>query len=326
MNKVSIIVPIYKTPIKYLKHCVESLLNQEYSNLDIILVDDGSEMEEIALYISEIDDPRISFIGKENGGVSSARNAGILQAKGDYIAFVDPDDWVDEGFINQLVENMEKEEADLSIVSFQYEYSDDCRNRADYKVESQFIQVIQGENTWKELLHSAKIGGFLCNKLFKKEFITQLLDEKLHYSEDFVFTAEYCRIVKKAVFQDAKLYHYRQGQGNATSNFSFNKKIMTLLDSYQKLEGIYGECASAELDSVVKNTLKIALNLRARIRLNKIRDSASRKRINTVIEQRMYRVLLSKKISVPEKANIILTWLFPTAMFRIKNRVLGRKI
>jgi len=323
---VSVIVPIFKTPTEYLKRCVESLLNQEYTDLDIILIDDGSDRKEIDELIFSVDDQRVSYIKKENGGVSSARNIGLTKSKGDYIAFVDSDDWVEPDFIRRLVENIEEAKADLSIVDFKYEYPSN-QKKAEYKKDAiPNIQELARDEIWSSLLHSTKIGGFLWNKLFKKELITHLLDEKLHYCEDFVFVAEYCKSISKAVFEDAKLYHYRQAQGNAASNFSSNPRIMTLLDSYQKLESIYSKYASGELDNVKRNTLKIALNLRARYRLNRIEDAASLSIINEVIAGRMRHILLTPKVSICEKANIVFTWMFPTALFRIKNKVLGRKM
>lgn len=324
---VSVVVPIYKTPIDYLKRCVESILNQEYADLDIILIDDGSESREIDELIGGIEDHRVTFIKKDNGGVSSARNIGLIRAKGYYVTFIDSDDWVELDFIKRLVENIENTNADLSIVDIAYEYTNGkTDNVVRGKGTGLVIQEFNGGDIWGHLLYSTKIGGFLWNKLFIKELIPQFLDEELHYSEDFVFVAEYCKNIEKAVFGDIKLYHYRQAQSNATSNYSFNSRILTLLDSYRKLEGIYSIYAPSELDNVKKNTLKIALNLRARYRFNKVDDSDSFTIIKRVINERMRHILLTHKISVSEKVNIILTWFFPTMLFRLKNRILGRKI
>jgi glycosyltransferase involved in cell wall biosynthesis len=323
---VSVIVPIFKTPIDYLKKCIESILNQKYADLDIIFIDDVSNMKEIDDLICGIEDHRIRFIKKDNGGVSSARNVGIIKAKGYYVTFIDSDDWVEPDFIQCLVENIENTNADLSIVDLVYEYPNNCNNGIKSGEGVSIRHEIAGDDIWGYLLHSTKIGGFLWNKLFKKELIPQLLDENLHYSEDFVFVAEYCKNISKAVFEERKLYHYRQSQSNATSNLSFNPRIMTLLDSYQKLESIYCKYAPEELANVKKNTLKIALNLRSRYLLNKVEDEVSLASISKVIDERMKQILLTRKISILEKTNIIFTWFFPTTLFRIKNKILRRKI
>ena len=120
MNKlVSVIVPIYKVE-NYLKQCVDSLICQKYSNLEVILVDDGSPdgCGKICDEYKE-KDSRIIVIHKENGGISSARNAGLEIAKGEYIVFIDSDDYVSDSFIYEMVEEMEKSvETDLIITSY----------------------------------------------------------------------------------------------------------------------------------------------------------------------------------------------------------------
>ena len=117
---VSVIVPIYNVE-KYLRKCVDSILNQTYKNLEIILVDDGSPdncgniCDEYAL-----SDSRIRIIHKKNGGLSDARNAGLDIARGNYILFVDSDDYIDETMVEKLYEALEKEKAEMSLCSFVY--------------------------------------------------------------------------------------------------------------------------------------------------------------------------------------------------------------
>ena len=96
---VSIIVPVYNTPIEYLKKCIESLVSQTYRDIEILLIDDGSQ-KQVADFVSELpyQDGRIFVFHKENGGVSSARNLGLQKARGKYISFVDSDDWVESDF------------------------------------------------------------------------------------------------------------------------------------------------------------------------------------------------------------------------------------
>lgn len=322
---ISIIIPVYNAEA-YLNPCLNSIVNQTYSEIEIILIDDGStdKSGEICDSYSLVNS-KVRVIHMANQGVSAARNIGIKQAKGKYIAFVDSDDWVEPNFIECLIYNMKKSNADLSIVDLVYEYSNEDEGQST-NISRLDVKEISSDGIWFELLYSSKIGGFLCNKLFKKQFITRLLDESLHYCEDFVFTAEYCKNIEKAVCTDAKLYHYRQGQGNASSNFTYNSKIFTLLNSYQKIEEIYAEFAPEELDNVKKNTLKIALNLRARYKLNKVIDISSYQVIQSIICDRIKTVILSKKVSSQQKINILLTWMFPTILFRVKSTILGRKI
>ena len=118
LDKVSIIVPIYKVE-KELDRCVRSLLGQTYKNIEIILINDGSPDSCPQLcekYARK--DRRIKVVHKENGGLSSARNRGLEVAEGQYISFVDGDDWVEPDFIEALINNLKREKADISIIGY----------------------------------------------------------------------------------------------------------------------------------------------------------------------------------------------------------------
>ena len=115
--KISVIVPVYKVE-PYLRKCLDSIINQTYRNLQIILVDDGSPDNCGAIcdeYASK--DSRIEVIHQENGGVSAARNAGLKLAAGDYIGWVDSDDWIEPDMYAYMLENMQKYEADIAVCS-----------------------------------------------------------------------------------------------------------------------------------------------------------------------------------------------------------------
>ena len=118
-RKISVIIPVYKVE-KYLKRCVESVVNQTYKNIEIILVNDGSpdKCGEICDKYARIDS-RIKVIHKENGGLSSARNAGLDIASGDYIMFVDSDDWISEVSLEKLYDYIE---ADYDIINFKFSF------------------------------------------------------------------------------------------------------------------------------------------------------------------------------------------------------------
>ena len=125
LPKVSIIVPIYKVE-KYLNRCIDSILNQTYKNIEVILVDDGSpdRCGAICDNYSKID-KRIKVIHKKNEGLAEARNAGIKIATGEYISFVDSDDFINKNMYKVLYENAIKYDADISMCQFKYIYPDD---------------------------------------------------------------------------------------------------------------------------------------------------------------------------------------------------------
>lgn len=324
--KVSIIVPVYNTNIEYFRQCIKSLVTQTYENIEIVIVDDGSKEENVILYKQYIMPYKnIEFIHQKNCGVSAARNRGIEKSTGEYIAFVDSDDWVDPNFVKILMTGFSDSDAEISICSAEYVDDENCRKKEceNLKVAPIFYS---NRELYLQLLYSTKISGFLCNKIFKKNLITQKLNETLYYSEDFVFTAQYSENVKRAVYWDRALYHYRQNQNSVSNDFSYNNRIFSLLKSNKYLIHIYEKKAPECLPEMNKNILKIALNLRARYKLSKPNNIAQYDEIVQVIYKYLMRTLTSKKINIREKVNIILTFLFPVTLFKVKNKILGRKI
>ena len=129
---VSIIIPIYNVEA-YLRQCLETVIHQTYPNLEIILVNDGSpdQSEEICKEFFR-KDARIRYVRQENGGLSAARNTGIELATGDYITFIDPDDWVTEDYVEVLYRQLKKYDADVSVAN--YNLYDDSSSKYLIKV------------------------------------------------------------------------------------------------------------------------------------------------------------------------------------------------
>ena len=126
-NLISIIVAIYNVD-QYLEQCIDSIINQSYKNLEIILVNDGStdNSKNICDYYSEID-KRIKVVHKKNGGVSSARNTGIDIATGDYIAFVDSDDYLELNMYETMINNLEQNQCDMGVCGYSIFYNDSTK-------------------------------------------------------------------------------------------------------------------------------------------------------------------------------------------------------
>ena len=158
--KISVIIPVYNVE-KYLKRCLDSVVNQTYKNLEIILVDDGSTDKSGNIcdeYAAK--DKRIIVIHKENGGLSDARNKGLDICTGDYISFIDSDDWIENGFYEYVVNNVK----DNDLLIFDY-----------YITNGKFSKWIKYKNTEVELskekclieLAKAKLQSYACNKIYK---------------------------------------------------------------------------------------------------------------------------------------------------------------
>ena len=168
-KKISIIVPIYNVE-QYLDKCIESLVNQTYKNLEIILIDDGSKDNSRKIVNSwTAKDNRIKSIHKKNGGLSDARNAGMKIATGDYIGFVDSDDWINYKMYEVLINNLEKYNADISACAI---------NKIDEKyfidekqVLNENICMFTAEEALENLIDEGILKQTLLNKLYKIEVI-----------------------------------------------------------------------------------------------------------------------------------------------------------
>lgn len=205
MNElISVVVPIYNVE-KYLKSCIDSIINQTYKNLEIILVDDGGT-DKCPHICDEYEnkDQRIKVIHKENGGLSDARNAGIKQAKGQYISFVDSDDDISPYMYNKLYKNIKQYNADISVCNYVFIYDGNKYNQGK---TNQTISMTS-EEALDMLYDTNKYGNFAWNKLYKT---TLFNDIKFPYGkkyEDIFVMHELYNKANKLVFLDEGLYNY----------------------------------------------------------------------------------------------------------------------
>lgn len=231
---ISIIVPVYRVE-KYLDKCVESIVNQSYKKLEIILVDDGSPdaCPDMCNSWAEKDE-RIRVIHKKNGGLSSARNAGLEIASGDYICFVDSDDRLDDDAVETMLNGMEEHGADICVCGFYIEH---------LSGESETAAVDEAVFEKDDIVISYildKIRPEVCNKMYRASLIGGLrFDESVKYAEDVYFNYE---IMKRAscVYSLGKpKYHYLQNSGNSiTTDFITDARA----ESWQVFEKIVLDC------------------------------------------------------------------------------------
>ena len=175
MGKISVIVPCYNVS-SYLQRCVDSIINQTYSNLEIILVDDGStdETGELCERLADVD-CRIRVLHKDNGGLSDARNAGIDVSTGDYLAFVDGDDYLELDAYETMVAEMQNSE--VSLVSAGILGEDIDGNKSS--LISETYQYLTREEAYIKLLGNKRtIGQSSCNKLFRSGLFSKLRYKK----------------------------------------------------------------------------------------------------------------------------------------------------
>lgn len=218
---ISVIVPIYKVE-SYLARCVNSILCQTYQNLEVILVDDGSPDRCGAIcdtYAKQ--DERIKVIHKANGGLSSARNAGIDAAAGEYLAFVDSDDWIDADMVETLYEIAELHNADIADCSLRYVLEDgtvlrtETRNTGEITVCTP-VEALRAELQWT-MFRPTPVTKLYHNSIF--------MDGKRYpegvFHEDEFFTHHALYAARKLVYIDLAKYNYYQGRsGSITQTFT----------------------------------------------------------------------------------------------------------
>ncbi len=269
---VSIIVPVYNVE-KYLSRCVDSVLNQTYKNLEIILVDDGSKDGSPQIcdgYKNK--DSRIKVIHKQNGGLSSARNAGLDVAKGDYVAFVDSDDWIETDFIERLRTLIVETNSDMSACTF-------CRTKGDVAKRLCFDKDVEFiiDKKFDFVFSENSYAGYACNKMFKRDIFEKKklrFDESIFNGEDFPFVLEYLQYAQKIAFTREDLYYYYFRETSIMQSVRLTERFVTILYAREKAlaflkernEKCYDVCKASYLDILSK------INFMAMVDKNKYRS------------------------------------------------------
>ena len=266
---VSVIIPIYNVE-DYLERCINSVLKQTYTNLEIFLIDDGSTETsgKICNKYAQID-TRIKEKKKKNEGVSSARNTALSLCTGEYVCFVDSDDYVDIVYIEVLLKNLLENNGDISLVSY-VKVKDHCEiNKLNY---SNKIETWNNKQMLEKYICENKfIAGVVC-KIFPKSIVeTLFFDTDIKIAEDKLFTFTALSNCNKIVYQEIPVYYYYQRQDSAMrSNFDDrflgNKIVIDRLfefwcNQYPELQKLFLKekiisCVRRVQDSLLDNSKK----------------------------------------------------------------------
>ncbi len=268
MPKVSVIVPVYNVE-KYLERCLNSLVNQTLDDIEIIIVNDGTKdnSEKIIKEFLDKYPQKIIYLKKENGGLSDARNYGIPYAKGEYIAFLDSDDYIEKEMYKEMYELAKKENSDMVECDFIWEYPD--------KIKEDIGQVYNGK---KEMLEKVRVVAW--NKLIKRSILekTKIQFPKGLRYEDVEFTYKLIPYLDKVAFLKKPYIHYTQ-RDNSIINVQNErtKEIFIVLDNvldYYKANNFYDEYKE-EIEYVYARFLLCS----SLLRMVKIKDKNIRKKL-----------------------------------------------
>lgn len=266
MKTISVVVPVYNLA-ELLPRCMSSLLMQTDQDYEIILVDDGSQdgsgdlCDRYALQYPDI----VRCLHKVNGGLSSARNAGMQAAEGQYVTFPDPDDWTEPDYLARFLELARDNQADLVCTGHFVEYP-------DHTIEAnpgQTRRMMSGKQAQEALLNAPCMCGFAWNKLYRLDLIRE---HGLHFlddvgtTEDLDFAYRYLQYCSRVCFApEVRTYHYFQRNGAATHS-EFSIKKMQSIRTYEKIihdageDSTVGRAAMEEICNTAMNLMILYFN------------------------------------------------------------------
>ncbi|WP_347216858.1 glycosyltransferase family 2 protein [Chryseobacterium sp.] len=247
-SRISIIVPVYNVE-NYLTKCLDSLVNQSHQNIEILVVDDGSKDnsgEIIKNYAGKYPE-KIKALTKENGGLSDARNFGLDRATGDYIGFVDSDDYVTETMFEEMLQMAEKHQAGIVICNIQ-------KVDENGQVTQKLTQIPNMPEKIKLEDHFSvfsDISYFACNKLFRKELFNQKRFKKGVHFEDIQLVPQL--LLECETIAQTQNFHYQYLERTDSITKTHTEKGLDILKAVQDVENVFNQSKYAHKEKELKN-------------------------------------------------------------------------
>lgn len=309
---ISVVVPVYKVE-KYLNKCIQSIVDQTYRNLEIILVDDGSPDQSGAICDEWARrDDRIRVIHKENGGLSDARNAGMKVASGSFLSFVDSDDWVSLSMIQTLYEALDSADADLSACGIQLEYEDGTPHKS---LTMSGKYVFSTEEALLELIHEERLLQPVCGKLYRTAQIRGVPFPVGKHHEDTFWTYQAVARAKRIAVFDTPGYHYLQ-RGSSIMGVGFSLKRLHSLEAKRNLvDFCHSHYPMLEEDAAVQLLLSCLYAMQGCLHSLKGDELATGRRIVSETAAQIAPIPLSAQCTLKKKVLIFCAqrWLEGTA-------------
>ncbi len=279
-SKISIIIPIYNAE-KYLEKCLDSIVKQTYKNIEIICVNDGSKDNSInILYRYNKMDNRIVLINKENNGLSSARNIGLASATGEFVMFVDSDDWIDIDTCEKCLKIMNKYSVDVVMFSYVREYENKSNPKIIFNEDIFFDEKDTYEKIYRrffglykeELAYPQNADAIVTvwGKLYRSKIILdnhiEFIDtKKIGTCEDALFNIEVFKHVKNSYFLNKCFYHYRKDNLSFTSYYRENlntqwSNLYILMENQIKENNLDSTFNEALSNRIALNMIGLGLN------------------------------------------------------------------
>lgn len=321
--QLSVIVPVYNVE-KYLKECLDSLVNQSLDSMEIIIVNDGSTDTSLDIcnkYSEKYE--FITLISQKNKGLGAARNEGIRHAKGRYIGFVDSDDYVEKNMFKEMVTSAIKDDLDLVICAVKMYFEDNKKIKVIEK--NIYEESIITKTTLIKGIVSRKIQCFAWNKIYKRELFSDIKYEEGVYYEDMYTMYNIALKCNKIKLIDTPFYIYRQRENNITSKVSikhindFNTAVLKVINKFKN-----GDYYDKNL-MMAFNIISLNTSLDLYIKHKKFKNKDIYKDYNEIYsyipKYSLFSVLINKHIRVKSKITYIL-FKFKVLPFLKKCRIL----
>jgi len=293
--KISVIIPIYNVD-SYIAKCLESVINQSYKNLEIIIINDGStdKTKDICEHYANTDN-RIVLVNQNNQGISMARNKGLDMAAGEYIGFVDGDDWIDRDMYELLYKNLCKYDSDISMCKFVFINENGDLLYQRYDLQERSVIYLENQEKMSNFIESEK--NYLWNKLYKKDLFNHIRFPKNKLFED-VFIS--CKLIDKAnrivISSEHKYYYLRRN--NSITTQTFNVQSLDIIEGYierynyvtKKYPGLEPVCRNHILRHLIKCLYNAYTGNNINLYIKNIKDT-----VNMVKEYNIYQCGLTKE-------------------------------
>ena len=256
--KISVIVPVYNVE-NYLRRCLESLVNQTYINLEIIIVNDGSQDNSLAIAESfALKDKRIRIISQKNAGLSAARNTALQHITGDYVAFLDSDDWLEQDAYAYMLRVLSEQDADICVGAIRRTVKETPLPPNRDPKENVLTQEAYAKKYFK--ISSQTIEYYVWNKLYKRHVVEGVQFPVGLYAEDVPATFSYILKAQKIVVTDKIVYNYFINSQGLTAAFSAKKfDILQVWDMVVEAAGRSGNADYADWAELNRQRADLAL-------------------------------------------------------------------
>lgn len=295
MAKISVIVPVYNVE-KYLNKCLESLVNQSYNDIEIIVINDGStdNSQEIIVEYAQKYPEKIKYFEKQNGGLSDARNFGLKKASGDYICFVDSDDYLDKNLFKDLQEyiNLDNDMIKYKMIKVDEKY------REIEKIEGPIFEPKSGEEAFNILYGTDIMLQPAWLYLYKRKFLEENnFDFPIGmYHEDFARTVLIMLKAKKIVSTNIYGYYYFQSSDSITRGNDKNKKLKRAMDMLKHYDYMEEKIKDYEISKETKENVKIYYTNNIILKIEELDEKSQKEYINEIKKRKMLKNIKARNM------------------------------